>query len=577
MGFFKQSGSFSCDIITATTRSSLILFVLLLTLPAAFCALGAEKTDDCFECHEQFKGYQHGDLNCASCHSGIAALPHDERVVKPACRICHSAEVKTYMKGVHSEKGIKCEECHDTHFAGNKTKGCLSCHKALAHALLPAKEKHLAAFTCQGCHSLAERGSVEVVVRTGKNFPLTKELVDLNKDNVVDKGEWDHLDALLAGEGNGRYMVTTRYLLGGSAHAVTALPVACEECHHERGLLRTGLLRFSGKTAFEIPISPGIFVPKLPSAERFMETVHGREGVQCADCHVSRDKIDDHVCASCHETTYAVYKNTGHARKGAARCTDCHNPHAIKAYKELGARGRLAVCSRCHKDYLAKHDWLPATALHFEYLECSTCHSPLSEKSMVFFFQIRKNGNPVPISGEELALLCDKGRTIRNAIDTNGDGAVSSPELTGFFVHLQERYGRNVLIGSSIVVTRVHHDYSETRLKERACKTCHSADAPFYSSMYLILPEKSGYDYVPVKGTILSEVPVTTFVDICLLGQEKIKLDDLKKLWSLRWGLKRAYVYQLGLKWIDLAGMFLTFFILLGILVHVVLRVVVKR
>ena len=60
-------------------------------------------------------------------------------------------------------------------------------------------------------------------------------------------------------------------------------------------------------------------------------------------------KVTDQVCVNCHQTTYNVYKGTAHAASGVTACTDCHNPHNIKTYKELNARERLNVCSRCHK------------------------------------------------------------------------------------------------------------------------------------------------------------------------------------------------------------------------------------
>ena len=131
----------------------------------------------------------------------------------------------------------------------------------------------------------------------------------------------------------------------------------------------------------------------------------------CADCHKSQKRISEGwsenatVCVKCHQQVEKTYKGSIHSKNGATHCVDCHNPHRIKSYKELNADERVAVCSRCHKDYLRKHGWLPNTSLHFEYLECATCHSPRSEKSMVFYFARKTAGKKIPLSYDQLIAL----------------------------------------------------------------------------------------------------------------------------------------------------------------------------
>ena len=84
----------------------------------------------------------------------------------------------------------------------------------------------------------------------------------------------------------------------------------------------------------------------------------------------------------------------------------------------------------------------------------------------------------------------------------------------------------HAIIDASIIVTKVYHDYSETPTKEKGCLPCHSREAAFYDSMFFAIPEKGSTDYVSVKGTLFSSYPIGTFVDIFLLGEDKLTKAD---------------------------------------------------
>ena len=132
-------------------------------------------------------------------------------------------------------------------------------------------------------------------------------------------------------------------------------------------------------------------------------------------------------------------------------------------------------------------------------------------------------------------------------------------------------------MGSSLIVTKAHHDYSSLSKKEKVCGTCHSEDAPFYESMYLVIPEEEGQVYLPVKGTTLSALPAYLFVDLFLLGEEKIKNEDIRKLFTLTGKERITFIKELGWKWIDFFG--ITFFgiVLIGIILHIVGRITWRR
>ena len=365
-----------------------MVFLLFLAL---FLPLTAHSVtlplDTCYACHDTYKNAHHGNVTCTDCHRNIQDLPHNEKLEKPQCGQCHSTIPPVYNRSIHAQKNMKCAECHDAHSPSKEQKNCQQCHTNPRHLTLPSAKKHLNTLSCGACHSDVPKSSIDVSVAVKKGKPLTKSTIDLDNNNILDKKEWDNLLGLLQEDAD---RINTKYSAKGDIHKVKKQATSCNACHAKGTLFRNASLKVSGFTSFEIPVDPKIFIPDLPSIEQFTKTLHGRKGVTCSDCHASQTKVTDQICINCHKTTYNVYKSTTHASSGATACTDCHNPHSITTYKKLNAGERLNVCSRCHKDYLAKHNWLPNTMLHFNYLECSTCHSPKSTKSIAFSFSYRE-------------------------------------------------------------------------------------------------------------------------------------------------------------------------------------------
>ncbi len=278
---------------------------------------------------------------------------------------------------------------------------------------------------------------------------------------------------------------------------------------------------------------PKLFLEEIPPIARYKETVHGKRGVICADCHVSTEKISDSVCINCHKELFNLYKYSAHGTKNAARCTDCHNPHRIKSYKDLNAQERVAICARCHKNYISSHAWLPNTALHFHYLECTTCHSPESQKSMLFTFGRRTPQGESSLTYEDMKRLLppgsEVGRRLTETVTRSSpprSWAISSSEL-------REKLGKQLYLDGSILVTKVYHNFTVTRHHEKECTACHSKDAPFYASMFLVVPEKEGLLYIPVKDTALSALPISLAIDMTLLGEEKIRAEDVRRLFRM--------------------------------------------
>src|SRR5208282_1393664 len=120
------------------------------------------------------------------------------------------------------------------------------------------------------------------------------------------------------------------YKVTGGLHTISSKPAGCATCHGAGGYFNDATLRVSDSKSYQLRIDPHIFIPTLPSAEEFSLTVHGKNGVRCADCHGLEKRtnqgwsIDSSVCAKCHEDVTKAYSLSAHGKMGAAKCLDCH-------------------------------------------------------------------------------------------------------------------------------------------------------------------------------------------------------------------------------------------------------------
>jgi len=245
-------------------------------------------------------------------------------------------------------------------------------------------------------------------------------------------------------------------------------------------------------------------------------------------CAVAQD------CLDCHEK----YQKTDH---GKLKCIACHSdvkdlPHADKLAKPK--------CVSCHGEPVRQHE-----------------------------ASVQAGDGRRRLALDDIAAAFGRKKKTRDVIDMNGDGRITSSEIVPFFEALEKATKGTVRIEGSIVVTDVHHDYSEVQRRDKVCATCHSNDAPFYQSMYLVLPETEGLYYMPVKGTVLAAMPSSLAVNFLLLGETKLRWSDIRVLIGTRGEARCDVVRELGFKWIDIAGVFLSLAALFLVCVHIVLRI----
>ena len=95
--------------------------------------------------------------------------------------------------------------------------------------------------------------------------------------------------------------------------------------------------------------------------------------------------------------------------------------------------------------------------------------------------------------------------------------------------------------------------------------------------MFLVVPEKEGLLYIPVKDTTLSALPIALATDLTLLGEEKIRHEDIRRLFRMGGEERSAFTRELGLKWIDFVGVTLAILVLCFVVLHAILRMVTKN
>ena len=173
-------------------------------------------------------------------------------------------------------------------------------------------------------------------------------------------------------------------------HAVQA---SCEVCHGDGAAhIEAG----GDKTKIEVPRGfAGAENTCLGCHDRTTERRSHRTGahansaaVNCLSCHsIHKAAVADNLvalpqpqlCASCHGTQAASFRNKPHAHRmgtGGMGCTTCHDPHARPGRENvrLTAAGESA-CLGCHTDKRGPHVFQHGGTAVGE-TDCATCHEP---------------------------------------------------------------------------------------------------------------------------------------------------------------------------------------------------------
>ncbi len=353
--------------------------------------------------------------------------------------------------------------------------------------------------------------------------------------------------------------------LQGAPRAESRSDDECFDCH-----ARQDLRSRKGKTLFIDPV-------------KFGRSAHAGKGISCTSCHdsisfINKNKGLPHPigiepkCSECHEKINQQYSKSLHAQISKKICYSCHNPHYSVPFYQLSTEDRKLRCLKCHDAYNT-HKWMPQRQLHFNYLECASCHDLNAEIGAVF--HIVEKGKPSGenvLNYERLAPFVDPGKGgLVETLDQDGNGRLSPAEIVSFLRRLRENGIPEAGLDVRIQVLRPTHNFTDKGEHTRDCSLCHSENARFYSKLVLELPEKEGDSRtIPVERQILLlHGPGGLSEDFYLLGESKIHKKDLRDILEI--------VQQIGFKWIDLIGILLVVSSLVAVSLHALLMFFTRK
>lgn len=155
---------------------------------------------------------------------------------------------------------------------------------------------------------------------------------------------------------------------------------ACFECHADAGITKT----LSDGSEISLTISDSVYA----------NSVHGRGGLACTDCHASiaevphSDELQAVDCGACHDAQAAEFATSVHGRAAAdghgagPSCAGCHGAHDVLPPEDAGSRVSKrrvpSTCGACHADEAAVY----AESVHGQAVAggntdapaCNDCH-----------------------------------------------------------------------------------------------------------------------------------------------------------------------------------------------------------
>ena len=274
----------------------------------------------------------HSSLQCVDCHTGIADLPHAEKLVAPDCAHCHDAVAKEYGSSIHGmsrkmgESGAaSCKDCHGSHDI-----------RPVNYGDSPVFKLNLSR-TCAKCHS---------------NTNLTTEYKMKNPEAAAQYAESIHGRALLK--------------LG-----LVQAP-SCSDCHGVHNIRRS-VDREASINHANVAKTCGTCHAGVEKT--YSQSIHGqllakgdKRGPVCTDCHSAHQidsnqngqlkAISDERCGACHKDRLEYYRETYHGKAMAlgspnvAACYDCHGYHDVLPASDprshLSSSNIVATCRQCH-------------------------------------------------------------------------------------------------------------------------------------------------------------------------------------------------------------------------------------
>lgn len=247
------------------------------------------------------------------------------------CIMCHAEKRRSFVQGIHSEAGIRCDDCHGGDVSAVESE------PAHAGEFLGSPSKNEVVRLCASCHSDVERmrpfglpADQVAEFRTSRHGQLLLE--EGNTDVPTCSGCHDAHTILPPDDAR------------SSVHP-TQIPRTCAACHSDEERMAP------------YGIGTGQF-------EDFRQSAHGVAlfeeenfaAPSCVGCHGSHSALPPrvmeiaNVCGRCHVRVERAFETGPHGAAAAAGaiagCTACHDNHET----EIVPPERVGeTCTRCHE------------------------------------------------------------------------------------------------------------------------------------------------------------------------------------------------------------------------------------
>ena len=353
----------------------------------------------------------HAQLGCIDCHvdlDGVDDFPHAAALDRVDCTECHEDDdgpIAAYWDSTHgrlAEEGDKdaplCQDCHGDHYIlpllsrdsavspFNIPSMCAQCHAegAEVERTHDIPQDQIVQRYKQSIHGegLFKQGLVVTAVCTSchtghRVLPHTDPRSTIHKDNIRTTCMVCH----------GLIEEVHRKTIAGALWEKEGVVPICVDCHaphearkvfYDTNMSEADCLRCHGDPA--IKTSSGrqeLYV----TANEHGSSVHGRNGVSCAQCHSGVSPSKERSCSTltekvncglCHEAHVADYLRGRHGQlftagdTNAPGCLDCHGKHDILEHaapegassilqvlvreSPTFSRNVPALCGRCHRE-----------------------------------------------------------------------------------------------------------------------------------------------------------------------------------------------------------------------------------
>jgi len=297
---------------------------------------------------------RHGRVACTGCHPGIARLPHEAKLPRSECTVCHSREAQAYAGSIHG-RGLArkdadvptCQRCHGGHDIIavrdpasrvqplRQAKVCMECHADTritarhpgmpnvllvraygesVHGQAVAKKGLAVAPTCTGCHGTHDVKPADDPTSTVHRLNVAETCGGCHPGILAEYRDSIHAVALSKG--------------------IKDAPT-CTGCH--------------GEHTIAAPTDPASKV-----ASRNIPRT-------CGACHAAEGIVKAYGLATKREQTYADSFHGIAAKFGnreAANCASCHGFHDVRPSSDPRSRiakaNLPATCGTCHPGAGAK-------------------------------------------------------------------------------------------------------------------------------------------------------------------------------------------------------------------------------